>query len=678
MDVFHSYSVTPGISSDQRWRCNLGNVVEPHQSSMVLERPFSIPVYAGTRETISRHWRWLITMLVTVVAVMQFGIANASDDNYKREQSSSSRNSKYSESSHHNGDSGSGRDHESGSGEGGDTSGGGSAGGGTGGGSSGGGTTTGASYAVFASNDLGMHCMDKEFSVFSILPPFNVVNAQVVRKSANGTPVVLGAADVDVTYSAVVDAAGSINSSSINKTDFWNYATPLFGVNLPLGQGLGGCYMPQDNPNAPGPQPMAFDPNLGMFSANGIPITPTDDLGMTNTYSLMRITATDKVTGVELAHLDTVVPVAQETDCAGCHATGKIAASEGGVNWAADTDIEVQAKKNVLILHDREHGTDLSNKTPVLCASCHYSKALDLAGAGHNAEQAKHHDFSWVMHNFHGKLADASGAPLFPPAGPANDTCYQCHPGKITQCQRGAMRNGGMECASCHGTMLAVGGEYPLASGGSIDGTNDGGTRRPWTDLPRCQSCHTGDAVDHLTGTNVVTADDGIRLKQAYRNGDNAASPILATNKRFAENTDTLYRFSKGHGGIACEGCHGSTHAIWPNATASANDNVAATQLQGHGGTVIECGACHAAGSLALTTDGPHGMHNVDDSRWVNENHGSYYRKDAAGCQACHGTNLGGTALARVAANRSYNVEGRSVQLSKGDAVACNLCHKMP
>jgi hypothetical protein len=40
---------------------------------------------------------------------------------------------------------------------------------------------------VFAFNDLGMHCLDKDFSVFSILPPFNVLHAQVVRKGVSGS-----------------------------------------------------------------------------------------------------------------------------------------------------------------------------------------------------------------------------------------------------------------------------------------------------------------------------------------------------------------------------------------------------------------------------------------------------------------------------------------------------------
>ena len=39
---------------------------------------------------------------------------------------------------------------------------------------------------VLAANDLGMHCIDSEFSVFSILPPYNVVNAQVVRRDGSG------------------------------------------------------------------------------------------------------------------------------------------------------------------------------------------------------------------------------------------------------------------------------------------------------------------------------------------------------------------------------------------------------------------------------------------------------------------------------------------------------------
>ena len=39
-------------------------------------------------------------------------------------------------------------------------------------------------YQVFAYNDLGMHCFDNDFSIFCLLPPFNVIHAQVVEKGA--------------------------------------------------------------------------------------------------------------------------------------------------------------------------------------------------------------------------------------------------------------------------------------------------------------------------------------------------------------------------------------------------------------------------------------------------------------------------------------------------------------
>jgi hypothetical protein len=241
------------------------------------------------------------------------------------------------------------------------------------------------------------------------------------------------------------------------------------------------------------------------------------------------------------------------------------------------------------------------------------------------------------------------------------------------------MATGNMDCFDCHGDMLAVGGATPLLAGGSIDGTNDNNPRRPWQDLPRCQSCHTGDAVSYLTGANLVPdANWPFRLRQAYRISDGSASPLLATNTRFAEDPNTLYRFSKGHGGIACEGCHGSTHAIWPNADAAANDNLAAVKLQGFAGTLMACETCHAPGSLPRTTNGPHGLHNIADARWYDEGHENFYENNKAGCKACHGTDLTGTPLAKMPAARSFRVENTSVTYLKGDLVRCDDCHGMP
>jgi hypothetical protein len=184
-------------------------------------------------------------------------------------------------------------------------------GGGGGGSSEGTGTGTGtgttppptASTVVLAANDLGMHCMDREFSIFSILPPFNVVNAQVIGHDANGSPVLLDDLGVAVRYGAVADALGSINSYSRGKTGFWSYANSLFGTTLLNGEGLTGLYMPADDPQNRGAQSMAYNLASAWFKAEGIPITPTDDGNRSNPYPLMAVTAHDKQTGQQVGSL---------------------------------------------------------------------------------------------------------------------------------------------------------------------------------------------------------------------------------------------------------------------------------------------------------------------------------------------------------------------------------------
>jgi len=45
-------------------------------------------------------------------------------------------------------------------------------------------TGTTGDFRVLAFNDLGMHCMDREYSIYSIPPPHNVLNAQVIKRGA--------------------------------------------------------------------------------------------------------------------------------------------------------------------------------------------------------------------------------------------------------------------------------------------------------------------------------------------------------------------------------------------------------------------------------------------------------------------------------------------------------------
>jgi len=533
-------------------------------------------------------------------------------------------------------------------------------------------------HQVLAFNDLGMHCADLDYSTFVILPPYNVIHSQVIERGEE--PRILDDAQASVSYRAVADASGSINATSQNlpgsvyKTNFWNinpdsgnsYAFDLFGLDPKPGEGLAfGQKMPGHQQPYSSNDKQAFnhfDPAKQWFGADGVPILPIDDNGQLNAYPLMRVSADVNGAGSDVASLDVVLPVASEADCQNCHAVGEVAApTDSTIDYVFADDINdpnsvLQAAKiNILKLHDAKHSTDLENQTPVLCASCHYSAALDLAGAGPQGEQVNQDMMSEVMHRHHGQLTDpATGDLLFPTNGTLEQTCYQCHPGKVTQCLRGAMGGAGVTCQDCHGSMLAVG----------------SATRQPWLDEPRCESCHTGDALDHL--------GDSIRLPQAWEGDIDVATPRVADNKRFAENDGELYRNSLGHGGVACEGCHGSTHAIWPNAMPNSNDNVAATQLQGHAGTVSECSTCHTR--LPLTLDGPHGMHNVNSEAW-NLGHEDFYEKNPEACQSCHGVNLEGTVLSLTATDRVLlrdDDSNETINVAKGTAVSCDMCHEKP
>jgi mono/diheme cytochrome c family protein len=519
--------------------------------------------------------------------------------------------------------------------------------------------------------------------VFSILPPYNVVNAQVVRRATTGKPAVVNDSVVSIRYEAVRDAAGSINSSSLRsalgpKTNFWAFAEAVYGARLQPGQGLKGLYMPGDTTTVAN-KSLSWNAAGGLFKAEGVPIMPTDDAGLANRYPLMRLVATEKATGKDVAYLDVVLPVSEETTCSDCHDLGGAATQRSGIDWSKASDKEIRTRENVLLLHDNMNRTTLMASKPVLCAKCHYSPALDLAGTGPQGDQVGKATMSSAMHAYHSNKMQGYTDDWIRLGGTPNpDTqgCYTCHPGRNTKCLRGAMTET-VNCQNCHGGMKAVGGMSALKAGASIDGATDGKPRRPWMDLPRCQSCHTGDAVNYLKLDPSLMASDGLRAIIAFDPSDAAASARLASNKRFAENSNSLFRFSTGHSGIACEGCHNSTHAIWSNPLDTHNDNVAAKELQGHTGTVAECSTCHAPGTLALTLKGPHGMHNVGDSRWT-KGHESLAKSNVQACAACHGTNYRGTVLSKTAASRTWSTEYGTRAVAKGQVVGCYDCHNGP
>lgn len=681
-------------------------------------------------------------------------------------------------------------------------------------------------YKLFGTNDLGMHCGDFDTRISSILPPFNVMHAQVIQRGP--MPEILTPEDgVSVYYSAAsnpndpvltgINSAGSgpvmssmTNEGKVYKTNFWDTvpggteSTALAAYRAFYPPGILDLFTPETDKSLPMPnvevlyfqgaltaetqdmpgranpyvdntpqnfmlftldQPFFINFPFGYtatavdwYEAAGIPLTAFDDQGRENPWPLYRVQATNSA-GDVIASTDVVVPISGEANCGACH-NAEVDGGNGAATHMLDSvatvlddpefdvsvplavSLEYAADINIVRLHDQKHGTDLENSTPVVCQSCHYTPALDLAHVGPKGEgdadangrmQTNVRSMSNVMHSHHGSVTDQAGNKLFPEMPPAvdadgnlrdpmlarevlNETCYQCHPGRRTDCLRGAMANGGMLCQDCHGNMDQVGNDFTgdvtpdnpgaFVLGGNFYDHNDPQPRVPWANEPGCGSCHTGDAMNNMHGDADTMGDpeDGIRLMQAYRIGDPKATPIVPSNKRFAENTipDTselhdgstvtnngagnpmLYRVSKGHEGIFCEACHGATHGIWPNKNPGANDNVAAIQLQGHAGMISECSTCHT-GDLGNTLEGPHGMHPIGEAgvRFANGGHGSVAERNPNACRACHGRNGEGTALSKMKADRVLRCDNRTAFCPSGNSqlfpegyeVTCTDCH---
>ena len=522
-----------------------------------------------------------------------------------------------------------------------------------------------------------MHCMDSDYSVFSILPPYNTIEAQVIVSGK----LVTNGSGYTVTYQAIADPDGSINKTSAGKGNWLRYAPQLYGA-VAADQGL-----PFPGPDSfwmPGktnvPQRMLFDAGPDWFYAYGIPITPYDDAGKKNPYPLMRLIA-HNAAGTALATNDIVLPVSDEMDCRACHASGGSTRAKPADGWVWSSNPERDFRLNILRLHDQMQFSNhfgvyvsalsargynsrglyrsvVANGKPVLCAACHASEAL---GTGSYSNIPP---LTASIHTRHARTRDPLTS-LSLDSSANRSACYRCHPGSATRCLRGAM--GGaiaddgsleMQCQSCHGNMTQVG----------------RATRTGWLNEPTCQQCHTGTA----------TSNNGqIRYTSCFT--DTNYTERVAVNQTFATKSNTpaaglsLYRFSAGHGGLQCSACHGSTHAEFP--ATHRNDNLRNEKIQGHAGVMVECTACHTSMSVNSTTarGGPHGMHPVGSS-WVSGHHD--YIGSLANCQACHGVDYRGTELSRMQTTRSLSVsiDGTPVNFPtfKGAEVGCYNCHNGP
>lgn len=519
----------------------------------------------------------------------------------------------------------------------------------------------GATSVLVAWSDVGLHEFDgTDVSVYSLMPPYSTIHAQFISSGL----LVTNPAGITVTYQAVADASGSINSTSVGKGNFYQYAQALYGKALNPDQGLAGFSMPG---TANQPQAMTFDPGQNLFTAQGVPITPYDDQGKKNYLPLMRLTARNS-SGTVLATTDVAIPVSDEMDCRACHASGSQAAARPPEGWAWEVDPIRDYKLNVLRSHDDHFlgtaayaqtlsaagynqtglvATVLRDGKPIACTLCHASGPLQSAGL------AGARPLTQLMHTKHSYVSDPqSGASLTSMTN--SGACLLCHAGTEKFAMRGVHHNTinsngslAMQCQSCHGNIGAVG---ALA-------------RTGWVDEPGCQSCHTGTATSNagaLRFTSVFTAPGQTRLPVDATFG----TPTNAQAGGFV-----LFRQAEGHGGLLCASCHGSAHGEL--LSSQANDNVQSKELQGQVGLLINCNACHTSRPTNYT-GGPHGLHPVD-SQWASD-HG-----DARGsCQVCHGKDNRGTVLSWSQQDRTFSDKFGTHHFWQGFEVGCYACHAGP
>jgi hypothetical protein len=390
-----------------------------------------------------------------------------------------------------------------------------------------------SAYVVFAWNDLGMHCLNPTYDKAVILPPYNNLKVQVVKRGKVPTVVTTG---LTVSYS--IDN----NTYSVGKQNFgqfWTYAQKLFNVTLApniglLGNGLSGKMKAES----------------GYFSADGIPVVPVYDNGVKDPYQQATITVKD-ASGKTVATTKATIPTSDEINCAKCH---------GGNG--------VDAFDDLLTRHDARNHTTLMSSKPVLCASCHGSPALGTVGPGSSGKY-----LSQAVHGFHA----GKGA-----------TCYDCHPGATTKCSRSARHTSADgNCTTCHGDMAnvaqtIVNGRIPWASEPNcvschpnVPGIDTG------TALYRnshghgnlfCSACH---GSPHAMVPSLVAKDNYQELQ--YQGSTRPVKSIGSCGvcHKSSRGDSEIKEFAEKHGGSAphikmvCHTCHtevSTETAKWPHA----------------------------------------------------------------------------------------------------------------
>ena len=287
-------------------------------------------------------------------------------------------------------------------------------------------------YTILAANDLGMHCIQPDYSAMMILPPANFLHVQVFKKGGEEARLVTSGITVEYAVQNLGDPSAH--------TNFWQYAKD-YGFNVAPGVGITGNGLSGT---------LTLSKDGTFWEAIALPVVPYDAQGTFNAYPTCEVTVKDSSGTVVAVQPVVVLPVSDEMHCDNCHEKTNTFASILGVH---DT------------LSNTTLADDLAKGTPHACNECHADPVLNAAGT------AGVKSLSEAIHGYHASKMTTMNT--------LEVSCYNCHPGETTQCLRGAMAAAGLTCddSKCHGPIDNV--AATIAQG-----------RQPWLNEPDCGNCH--------------------------------------------------------------------------------------------------------------------------------------------------------------------------------------------
>ncbi len=456
-------------------------------------------------------------------------------------------------------------------------------------------TSAASNYNVIATNDLGMHCACPTFEGFLLLPPFNTIRVQVLKRGNDSVTAV--SSGITVNYSLAEETDASLQADPYFSS--WIVNSPkIFPGFQPV---VGGKVMGITGNGITGTA--TYDSQSMSWIASGIPAYPVvtgnpskdimpDPLGgpKRDPYLTANITVKDTA-GTVLGTTSTVVPVAIG-GCCTCHLplaqqNGYPATPAGSFAYLGK--LHGQNASHIDFSYIDPDGDGKGG--PIRCSWCHWDPAMGeltaapgiaavwpnytiLPGATFTKAQVvkSSRSFSDVLHKFHTqnqKVLTQFDANIA-------KNCYDCHPEPTSVvCYRGVHKTKGLWCTDCHGDL------------NKRVSTNQ--LLQPWkaSTLPSCYKPSTGVTSNFACHASVPETvwDPGLFGKFINARGGMGSHKVL------------------------CESCHGSVHA--ENPSTQPLDNVQNAAIHDRLGTTFPAGKdkTYALGSCKI-------CHTNESSTW--------------------------------------------------------------